>query len=430
MDNARWTKMLKLATGCPCDISPRWLLEMRYGDYTGADLARELHIVLGNTVRDPIHERMRATAGGCEGNGIQLWRGPFREFEGGDVVVQNHMGVQFPAFKQCKDIRNLSKTLDDWFGVASKACQQRDDECLRTMSVGILPPDLKADGNKRVMLDLGTSDNVFKYANQQVAHMRSEQLADHPGKHVQPLTQPQQQQQADNNMPALADTGLVVNQDSLVQAVTHAPPPRRPQQGRPSRVLRVVLEDLSPDPRDATHSRAIWMSKDAGTAVPSTTPAGGKNKSLICVLPLEDVHPEIRKAKLKDPERTRIRKRSAPLYPITAIAMILTPTKKTTIAANVHSLAAHTSLLSSPLLPRNRLPRRLQHHQIFRSPDTVFTGIDTNKKLAKRMIEHAGTAKPTKQRHRRHSHDQRKRQSSRQERQQRTKATTIIRHKD
>ena len=215
MDNARWTKMLKLATGCPCDISPRWLLEMRYGDYTGADLARELHIVLGNTVRDPIHERMRATAGGCEGNGIQLWRGPFREFEGGDVVVQNHMGVQFPAFKQCKDIRNLSKTLDDWFGVASKACQQRDDECLRTMSVGILPPDLKADGNKRVMLDLGTSDNVFKYANQQVAHMRSEQLADHPGKHVQPLTQPQQQQQADNNMPALADTGLVVNQDSL-----------------------------------------------------------------------------------------------------------------------------------------------------------------------------------------------------------------------
>lgn len=234
MDNARWTKLLRHAAECPCDISPQWLLEMKMDDYTGADIARELYLVIGKTLREPIYDRMKALAGGCEGNGFQLWRELFREFEGGDPIVQNNLRVQFHAFKQCKDINKLGRTLDDWFALASKVGQQLDDEFLRTMLVGILPEDLKADCNKRMMLDLGTSDKVFKFAKQQVAHLRSEQLADHSTKPVHQLTQQQQQDQANNIIQALADAGLVINPQGVIQAVTQ-PPPRPGSDRRPPR---------------------------------------------------------------------------------------------------------------------------------------------------------------------------------------------------
>lgn len=92
LDNARWIQLRGQARECPCDISPQRLVEMNFDDYAGADTARELYLVIGKTLRDPICDRMQALAGGCDGNGFQLWNDVFRTFRcvcvcGGDPIV-------------------------------------------------------------------------------------------------------------------------------------------------------------------------------------------------------------------------------------------------------------------------------------------------------------------------------------------------------
>ena len=50
------------------------MLDHTFDDDTGAAIAQELYLVIGKTLKDPIYDRLKALAGGCEGNGFQLGR--------------------------------------------------------------------------------------------------------------------------------------------------------------------------------------------------------------------------------------------------------------------------------------------------------------------------------------------------------------------
>ena len=80
-ENPGWSKYLRLAEECPVNILPEHLriMPMDTGVYTGLDLARELYVFLGKFLDHSTYDRMQALAGGCVGNGFQLWRSVFQE---------------------------------------------------------------------------------------------------------------------------------------------------------------------------------------------------------------------------------------------------------------------------------------------------------------------------------------------------------------
>ena len=77
-DNPEWAKCLRLAEECPCNILPHHLQTMGMNGYTWLDLARELYYFLGKHIDHPLYDRMQAFAGGCVGDGFQLWEMLFK----------------------------------------------------------------------------------------------------------------------------------------------------------------------------------------------------------------------------------------------------------------------------------------------------------------------------------------------------------------
>ena len=74
------------------------LSALRFGKLTGWDLALDLWNFVSKRLGASIFEKRRKWVGGEEGNGFELWRRIFIEYEGGDDVVQNDGRTRLQAF--------------------------------------------------------------------------------------------------------------------------------------------------------------------------------------------------------------------------------------------------------------------------------------------------------------------------------------------
>ena len=94
-------------------------------------LSRGLLVFLSNHIPDSLYPRRAAIAGGEDGNGFELWRQLFLQYEGGSTLVHLQGVRSFHAFPACKKIENLNARIGQWLQAQSKFASGMPEEHLR-----------------------------------------------------------------------------------------------------------------------------------------------------------------------------------------------------------------------------------------------------------------------------------------------------------
>ena len=115
------------------------------------------------------------TVAGCDGNGFELWRALFRDYEGGNAITQSNEINTLVTFPACHERNRLQNVVNDWLDLVRRVGSGFSDETLRVMLINILPADLKSDVLKTTSLD--TADKILEWLESQLTYLRSEQIS-------------------------------------------------------------------------------------------------------------------------------------------------------------------------------------------------------------------------------------------------------------
>ena len=84
-----------------------------------------------------------------EGNGFELWRKLFSEYEGSDELINMAGRTKLQDFPQIKHMRNLHASLDEWIDLFYRYGQEIGPNMAQTMFLRILPDELRTDIHRR-----------------------------------------------------------------------------------------------------------------------------------------------------------------------------------------------------------------------------------------------------------------------------------------
>ena len=113
-DNEHWRNLLfHVQKSDNAPITYVTLSNLRFGKLTGWDLSLDLWNFVSKRFGTNIYERRKKWVNGEEGNGFELWRRLFVEYEGGDEVVQNDGRTRLQSFPSIAR-SELGPKLDDW----------------------------------------------------------------------------------------------------------------------------------------------------------------------------------------------------------------------------------------------------------------------------------------------------------------------------
>ena len=144
-DNEHWRILLAGAQNQPHHIEPRWLVGLRFGNKTGWDLSLDLWNLISDRVNKSYYEKRIRMAYGNEGNGFELWRRFFTDFQGSDEVVQNDGRTQLQTFPTLTNSSHMMDRLDEWQELMSMYGQDIGHHTRLTMLYKILPVETRRD---------------------------------------------------------------------------------------------------------------------------------------------------------------------------------------------------------------------------------------------------------------------------------------------
>ena len=214
-NNHEWRDLLRYAQLQDTPIHPNVLLGLRYGNMTGWDLALDLWGFISKRIDENTYDRRVTLAHGWEGNGFELWRRFFHDYEGGDELVQNDGRTRLQTFPPITKGPDLVERLDDWQQMMNRFGNDIGHATQRTMLLKILPPDMRQDVNKQ--RDLMTTEDIISYLRRQTAWDRSESIIRNASKRgsVHAVTEP----------PAASMTALDATREiapASTQEIVHA----------------------------------------------------------------------------------------------------------------------------------------------------------------------------------------------------------------
>ena len=140
-DQPEWKELLMHAQNFRIDavILPEDQRKWSKGGRTGWDLSMDLWNVLILRLGPELY-RKRFQLGAHDGNGFELWHALFRDYQGGDELVQNAGRLALQSFPPCKHRSELAKALDTWMELYDKFGSGWGLPYARTSFMGILPP--------------------------------------------------------------------------------------------------------------------------------------------------------------------------------------------------------------------------------------------------------------------------------------------------
>ena len=86
--NPYWKFVLKHSQEHPTVLDYHTLSQMRYGQFNGWDLSLDLWAFISKRLGITLYEKRAQLAGNMDGNGFELWRALYNEYEGGDEFVK------------------------------------------------------------------------------------------------------------------------------------------------------------------------------------------------------------------------------------------------------------------------------------------------------------------------------------------------------
>ena len=124
-------------------ISKGWLLNVSEGGNSGWALSEMLESFLIEWISDSMYRRRTQLSGGEKGNGFEMWRLLYAEFQGGSSAVQLGGIRRLQEWPRCNKLENLSAHLDDWVDCLQSHCTEliHAPGVLRTMLLGVIPTE-------------------------------------------------------------------------------------------------------------------------------------------------------------------------------------------------------------------------------------------------------------------------------------------------
>lgn len=95
-------------------ISYTVLAETTYGRSTGWDLSLDLWNFISKRLGVTLYERRVTLASDIEGNGFELWRNLFCQYEGGDEYIQLDGRTSLQHFPAMSSTAGITEKLKDW----------------------------------------------------------------------------------------------------------------------------------------------------------------------------------------------------------------------------------------------------------------------------------------------------------------------------
>ena len=171
--NAYWRAILKHIQEANGPIDYNVLAHTRYGNSTGWDLALDLWNFVSKRIGQTIYEKRNQLANGVEGNGFELWRALFVQFEGGDEFVKLDGRTQLQNFPVMSNTNGISDKLREWQHQMAKYGGDIGHLTRKTMLLKILPEHLRQDVLKYGMNDC---DQIIHWITKTQTWTRSEEI--------------------------------------------------------------------------------------------------------------------------------------------------------------------------------------------------------------------------------------------------------------
>ena len=92
------------------------LQDLQYKNFfgvNGAQIASDLWSFLLRWIGPRLYLRRTKMSHGIEGNGLELWRKLFSEYQGSDELVRMAGRAKLLDFEQCKSTKNLNHHIDE-----------------------------------------------------------------------------------------------------------------------------------------------------------------------------------------------------------------------------------------------------------------------------------------------------------------------------
>ena len=121
------------------------LANSQYGRYTGWDLSLDHWNFMSKRLGQDIYDKRVQLANGVEGNGFELWRALFVEYEGSDEYIALDGRTKLQNFPPITSTKGITHTLNDWSHMMMKYGSDIGQVTRRTMLLKILPDQLRTD---------------------------------------------------------------------------------------------------------------------------------------------------------------------------------------------------------------------------------------------------------------------------------------------
>ena len=140
-----WRGILDFVAVGTIPITPRWLMNNNCHGVNAWDLSNMLEAFIVNWLPKSMYNRRAQWAGGDFGNGFEMWRRMYHEFQGGTEAVEFGGVRRLQEFPRCNNISRLAEHLDDWLDVLTTYGQELEQcpRMLRNMVMGIIPTALE-----------------------------------------------------------------------------------------------------------------------------------------------------------------------------------------------------------------------------------------------------------------------------------------------
>ena len=137
----RWRNILEYIQVLKHPIPRSWLMQSNLDGINGWDVATLLEAFLVDWFPKDMYRRRIPLAGGEQGNGFEMWRLLYQEYQGGTEAVEFGGVRRLQEFSRCTDIKKLNDHIDDWLDVLSNfgAELEQCPRMLKSMVLNIIP---------------------------------------------------------------------------------------------------------------------------------------------------------------------------------------------------------------------------------------------------------------------------------------------------
>ena len=169
----RWRRILKQCEESPGPISMTYLKSLAIGQgYTAWDLSEDLEGFIVKYVNESIYNRRYAYTRGEEGNGFEMYRNLFNQFEGGSTLVRMGGRKLLNDYGRCPSKGDVQEYFEDWLELMGKHAPDllTNAEEMYYRALDVLPVELEDE----IVLkdDVTTYEQIHNFIIKKYAHKK------------------------------------------------------------------------------------------------------------------------------------------------------------------------------------------------------------------------------------------------------------------